>query len=102
MIHTGHDNVDAAIPVKVAERTAAMACGGGIDEARFGSERLPFSAGAETPKNRVRLSDVGSRRVGRGDMATGDKQILPAIVVEIVERGAEARHAHTLRAHAAS
>ncbi len=38
LIQTGGDDVDAAIPIEVAEGTAAMTRGGGIGEACFRSE----------------------------------------------------------------
>src|SRR5579864_1618671 len=87
VVHGSDHNVDAAVTVEVAERAAAMARRGGGHKACFIGQRLPFAARPEISEDGVWLPDNGSRRARRGHVASGHEQILPAIVIEIVERG---------------
>ena len=102
VVHGGDDDVDPAVAVEVAESTATMACGCGVDESGILGKGLPFSACAEVAKDGVGLLGFSSGRMRRRDVTSRDKEILPAIVVEVVERRAEACHAQALRTQTAA
>src|SRR6478672_3012102 len=78
-----------------------MARSRGIRETRFVRKGLPFAARAKIPKDRVWLPNVRAGRMSCRHMPSRDKQILPAIVVEVVKARPEARHSKTHRTHAA-
>src|SRR6266568_3283166 len=78
-----------------------MARSGRIGESGFGRQILPLSAGAKISKHSVRLFDGRSWGMSGRYMASRHEQVLPAVVVEVVESGPETRHSKALSSHAA-
>ena len=74
-----------------------MTCSGGVGKTSFLSQWLPFPAGAEVAKDGVGLLRFGSGRMRRGDVTSGNEEVFPSVIVEIIESGAEASHAQALR-----
>src|ERR1035437_10992404 len=96
-----YNSVDASVPVEVAKGAAAMPGGSRFGKTRFGSQGLPFAAGAQIVAYGVRLIHcVAGRRVP-SYFSPGSKQIFPTIVVEVVERCSKTRHGEAERMHAA-
>src|ERR1700761_4054982 len=90
-INAGGDDIDASVSVKVSKGAAAMPCFRCIRKAGFGYVCCPLAATcAGIAENSVGLAKGITGRPGTGDIATGDKEILPAIVVEVVKRSAKA------------
>src|ERR1700693_1153138 len=84
--------IDAAIAVQVAKSASPVARWSRSLQPGFFGQCLPFTAGSWISEDCIGLIDDGPGQVTGYGISAGDKQILPAVVVKIIERCAERRH----------
>src|ERR1035441_5337679 len=97
MFETGRNDIDTAISIEVAEGAAAMTSGGGVGETRFAGKRLPFAVRALIAEDGVGLGKFVSWRPHRRHASSRHEEVLPSIIVEVVESRAESGHCHAGR-----
>ena len=87
-------HVHAAVTVEIPQRAAAMPRLRRSIQPGFLGESSPFPARSQIAKDGVVLGNLGSWQRLRLHVAARNKQILPSVIVEVIQSRAEAGHLH--------
>src|ERR1035438_2046373 len=96
-----HHGIDAPVAVKVSKGATAMARRRKRAQSGFVRKKAPFARAPRIAEDKVGLIDVGPKRHQGQDVAATDKDILPSIVIEVVDANAKAGAQQAGLAHAA-